>query len=211
VHLRLCITARTFTKVQDHGSPNHTSHNVHAYCMCRLHAAYWTYGHYWDRYGGKTGEGFQRYVLEQIEGFRNCTDLEGHSTWECTLYLESWSQPLEDIFFHCDQLLRGMYSFWLHMWFSYFPRESFLVLKSEDFFENPRQVLQQVFQHLGLREPTRDEWAAILGTAAIRSTATGQDMLPGAWEAVAEFYKPFNEDLASMLGDDKWLWSGAKG
>lgn len=99
-----------------------------------------------------------------------------------------------------------MYSLWLHLWFSYFPRESFLVLKSEEFFEDPRPVLQQIFQHLGLREPTGDEWAAILGAAAIRSAGTGQDMLPEAREAVTEFYRPFNEDLADLLGDKKWLW-----
>lgn len=174
--------------------------------LCRLHSAFWTYGHYWERYGGKSSQGFLSYVTEQVQGFRNCTDVEGHSVFTCAVYLESLSQYLEDIFFHCDQLMRGMYSIWLHIWFSIFPRESFLVLKSEEYFVNPRETLALVFAHLGVSEPTESEWEYILGASEIRTAATGEEMLPAARELVTDFYQPFNGDLATLLGSDKWLW-----
>jgi hypothetical protein len=173
---------------------------------CRLHSAFWTYGHYWDRYGGKSPKGFRNFVVEQVQGFKNCTDVQGYSTFTCALYLESLSQYLEDIFFHCDQLMRGMYSIWLHIWFSIFPRESFLVLKAEDYFINPRETLVKVFAHLGLAEPSEKEWSHILDIADIRTAATGKEMLPEALALATEFYMPFNEDLVSIMGDSSWSW-----
>lgn len=31
-------------------------------------------------------------------------------------------------------------------------------------------------------------------------------MLPETRRILDEFYKPYNDILADMLGDDKWLW-----
>lgn len=100
-----------------------------------------------------------------------------------------------------------MCSIWLHLWFSFFPREQFLLLRSEDYFANPRRVLSQVFSHLELTEPTESEWDHILASGSIHAAAAGKDMLPGAQSAVDALYSPFNRDLALMLGDDKWLWA----
>ena len=131
--------------------------------------------------------------------------------FHCTLYLESLSQYLEDIFFHCDQLMRGMYSVWLHVWFTFFPREAFLVLDAQDYFRNPRAVLACIFTHLGLPAPSELEWDAILTQSHINVAATGKEMLPEARKAATDFYAPFNRDLAELLGDEKWLWRGAAG
>ena len=42
------------------------------------------------------------------------------------------------------QILRGMYATYLKIWFSYFPRDSFLILNSVEFFEDNRAVLRKV-------------------------------------------------------------------
>ena len=144
-------------------------------------------------------------MTEQVQGFRNCT-AQGHTPFTCALYLESLSQDLEDIFFHADQLMRGMYSIWLHVWMSFFPTDSFLVIKAEDYYAKPRQVLVHVFAHLGLSHPTEEEWTRILGTSEVRTAATGQDMLPAARALAGEFYASYNVDLAQMMGDAKWQW-----
>jgi tetratricopeptide (TPR) repeat protein len=44
----------------------------------------------------------------------------------------------------------SMYYYFLKNWMNVFPRDQFLVLKSEDFFENPERVLNQVFNFLDL-------------------------------------------------------------
>jgi len=38
--------------------------------VARLHSAFWFYGHYWERYGGKSAEGFAAFVHEQVQGYR---------------------------------------------------------------------------------------------------------------------------------------------
>ena len=38
------------------------------------------------------------------------------------------------VFFHCDQLFRGMYAVYLERWLRFFPREALLVIKAEDMF-----------------------------------------------------------------------------
>jgi hypothetical protein len=153
---------------------------------------------------GRPPKGFLNFVREQVSGFHNCT-VAGHTPFTCALYLESLSQHLEDTF-HCDQLMRGMYSIWLHVWFEFFPRRSFLTLRTEDYFANPRRALRQVFAHLQLREPTESEWHDILIAAEIRSAATGKEMLPEALDMANTFYKPFNDDLIKLLGNARWSW-----
>ena len=176
------------------------------HAFCRMHSAFHSYGHYWERYGGRTPAGFERFAAEQLAGFRNCTRAERHSPFTCALYMESLSQNLDDVFFHSDQLLRGLYSVWLHLWLSHFPRESFLVVKAEDYFARPRAVLQRVFEHLGTAPPSGEGWDAILGAASIRSAATGAEMTTAARQALDEFYAPFDADLAALLGDQTWRW-----
>jgi hypothetical protein len=93
---------------------------------------------------------------------------------------------------------------WLNIWFTYFSRSSFLVLKSEDYFSNPQATLRHIFAHLDLREPTVTEWANILSQSDIQPAASGKPMLPVARQLVTSFYQPFNQDLSDLLLDPKW-------
>ena len=34
-----------------------------------------------------------------------------------------------------------------------------------------------------------------------------EKMFPETWELLEDFYRPFNEHLAAILGDKKYLWS----
>ena len=38
------------------------------------------------------------------------------------------------VYFHCDQLMRGMHAVYLERWLRYFPRETMLIVKAEDLF-----------------------------------------------------------------------------
>jgi hypothetical protein len=51
----------------------------------------------------------------------------GRSPAECALLFESLGKKEEDVFFHCDQFIRGMYSVFLEHWFANFPRENVMV------------------------------------------------------------------------------------
>jgi hypothetical protein len=47
-------------------------------------------------------------------------------------------------------LSRGKYYEQVSRWFSIFPKEQFLILRSEDFFRNPKDELRKVFDFLGM-------------------------------------------------------------
>jgi Sulfotransferase domain len=49
---------------------------------------------------------------------------------------------------HYTYLSRGIYVDQLQSWFNLFPREQFLILKSEDLYANPAQVLNKVLEFL---------------------------------------------------------------
>lgn len=51
---------------------------------------------------------------------------------------------------HFTYLSRGHYAEQLERWLTAFPRDRFLVLKSEDFFAEPGETLQRVFRFLGV-------------------------------------------------------------
>jgi hypothetical protein len=51
----------------------------------------------------------------------------GHTPAECALLFESLGKKQEDVFFHCDQLIRGMYSVFVEHWLASFRREDVLV------------------------------------------------------------------------------------
>lgn len=40
------------------------------------------------------------------------------------------------------QFFRGMYSVYLRVWFRFFPRESFLIIKSSDYFADAEATLK---------------------------------------------------------------------
>jgi hypothetical protein len=52
---------------------------------------------------------------------------------------------------HFSYLARGLYAEQLERWFAVFPREQFLILHSQDFFDQTEAVFTQVLDFLGLR------------------------------------------------------------
>ncbi len=57
-----------------------------------------------------------------------------------------------DTYMHRSYLSRGIYVDQLRAWMSLFPREQFLILKSEDFYADPVSAFKQVSAFLGLPE-----------------------------------------------------------
>jgi len=67
-----------------------------------------------------------------------------------------YEKILADKYYHSEErhdhsyLERGKYAEQLDRWFQYFPRERFLILKSEDLFQNPAPLYKEVLEFLGL-------------------------------------------------------------
>lgn len=92
-----------------------------------------------------------------------------------------------------NYLERGLYANHLRRWFSYFPRERFLILKSERFYENPEATLRQVYEFLELPHQPLSHYPKYNTGAYPPSDAKIRDVLN-------EFYEPHNQDLNNLLG-----------
>lgn len=92
-------------------------------------------------------------------------------------------------------LERGKYADQLMRWFGHFPRDCFLILKSEDFFNDPVPIYLEVLDFLGLKEYTPSKlkrWNE--GKYSQMSADTRSHLI--------QYFKPYNERLYNLLGRD---------
>lgn len=92
-------------------------------------------------------------------------------------------------------LYRGHYAEQLERWLSFYPRERFHVLRSEDLAERPEQALADVYAFLGL-PPHQPARLPSLHTARYGS------MAPATRSWLVEYFRPHNERLAELVGRD---------
>ena len=64
--------------------------------------------------------------------------------------LAATDDPLDPAWRHHSYLARGVYVNQIKRWFEYFPRDQFLIIKSEDFYAEPVQILHQTQAFLGV-------------------------------------------------------------
>lgn len=138
--------------------------------------------HFWPQYRrryGKDAAGVRKYAHEVVPAFRAC--LAALSTgdrpapaadraapesgarvdrWaleECAFNFESLSPENEGVYYHADQLLKGLYSAYVPTWLRAFGSRSLLFLRAEDYWAAPAETLQRAVAFLGL--PPLDERA----------------------------------------------------
>ena len=121
----------------------------------RLRHAFYSHVHYAKRYGAGWS-GLQAYVTDQVGGWERCAAV--HGRWRCAVHFEQLGKNESDVFFHCDQLIRGMYAPFVSAWLDAFPStpdapSPLLVLRTEDLMgtrAGRRAVLVRVWAHIGL-------------------------------------------------------------
>lgn len=92
-------------------------------------------------------------------------------------------------------IAKGIYIDQLLRWEGCFPRENFLVLRSEDFFADPDQALRQVADFVGFPHHGLSEYKAFLST---RSTPIN----PDTRRELVAYYREHNARLYEHLGRD---------
>lgn len=93
-------------------------------------------------------------------------------------------------------LLRGIYYEQLRFWFEHFPREQFLILKSEDYFAQPLHILKDVAPQF-LEIPA---WDPQYYHPSKNQNQKYPPLDTTLREELAEFFKPYNEKLYDLLG-----------
>jgi hypothetical protein len=92
---------------------------------------------------------------------------------------------------------RGRYAEQLKRWFEHFPRDRLLVVRSEDFFADPRGSYRQILEFAGL-----PPWEPERFTNVSRPHGQSPPAIPSATrDRLAEMFELPNLELAELLGD----------
>jgi hypothetical protein len=100
---------------------------------------------------------------------------------------------------HHSYLARGLYVDQLKAWMDVFPREQFLILKSEDFYADPHHAMQQTLAFLGLGEETVS--AKERSYKKFNDTKSPQMDL-AMRKRLLKYFEPHNARLYEFLGRD---------
>lgn len=92
---------------------------------------------------------------------------------------------------------KGLYADHLAEWLRFFDREQMLVLKSEDMYENPREVFGTAQRFLGVPERSLE-----FGQAYRHKGRYTAPMAPETRKDLEAYFKPHNEKLYEDLGRD---------
>jgi hypothetical protein len=101
---------------------------------------------------------------------------------------------------HLSYLSKGIYVDQLKTWMSVFPREQFLILKSEEFYADPAATFNQVLAFLGLPETTvpieKQHYKQY------NNNTYSSKMDPTLRNHLQEYFAPYNARLYEFLGVD---------
>jgi len=95
--------------------------------------------------------------------------------------------------FEYGALLFGLYSKFLEGWLKHFPREQFLILKSEDLFKTPESELSKIFEFLDLPEYNLQEYPKY-------NAGSYKPVDTEVHQTLVDFYRPHNQELEDLLG-----------
>lgn len=103
-----------------------------------------------------------------------------------------------------DLLEYSLYKSQLERWYECFPEQNIKIIKSEDFFKNPRMVINHLFKWFGLEvEPVK--FAHYL-RAKKQNNKHLNYVVPPLTKSVinklTKYFKPFNAELYEFLGRD---------
>jgi len=94
---------------------------------------------------------------------------------------------------HYSYLARGRYFEQINFWQTYFPKEQFLIIQTEDLEKNPQEILKKTFNFLQLDHFEIDDMQRLhVGNYKKMAHETRLKLI--------EYFKPHNEKLYNFLG-----------
>lgn len=149
---------------------------------------------------------FHRVVLTEIEKFRKC--LERSSLEHCTHHGLSGSNSTG----LCGHVRLGISLYHVHIrrWLREFPRSQFLFLRTDDLAAKPLALLEEAWQFLGVARQHAEDVGSLLHehlhSAARHDSNENLAMSERTKALLSDFFQPYNNDLADLLGDEGFRW-----
>jgi len=110
------------------------------------------------------------------------------------------------------QIYTSFYYVYLLPWLQIFPRKNFLFIRTEDMAKDTVGVLKQVFNFLEMKPLSEDVMQRIFVKNTGHRNQTyihnneNLQLSSSTKKRLRAYYRPFNEKLAELLEDDKFLW-----
>ncbi|XP_046365506.2 carbohydrate sulfotransferase 15-like [Haliotis rufescens] len=158
------------------------------------------YSDYYFMNYGRSPESFHDHVILSVWMMKKC--IRENSVRTCMFSTK--------MYHHLPTRLHiGCYSVFLKEWLSVFPREDFLILRTEDYKANAWGTLSDVFKFLSLpplNVTAMDNLAQLKKQHETKSKRNALDMKNSTRRILHDFYAEYNKELADILNDDKFLW-----
>ena len=87
----------------------------------------------------------------------------------------------------------GVYVEFLKKWMTIFPREQFLILRSEEFYQEPETTMQKVFSFLDLPKHQLKDYQKL-------NSGSYPNIPPSIYSTLSDYYQPYNQKLEEYLG-----------
>ena len=107
-----------------------------------------------------------------------------------------------------------MYYYSLSQWFHYFPRDQFLIIRTEDLQDSEVTAAEEMYNFIGAGsfsnkelEKEEETMQAEKSQSFLHGNSTDEDFMhPETKKLLLEFFHPHNVKLAELLHDDRFLW-----
>ncbi|XP_041360480.1 carbohydrate sulfotransferase 15-like [Gigantopelta aegis] len=150
---------------------------------------------------GKTPHDFHNAVQRSLAVLDRCR--AKYSTRQCFYSADIYRRLSTRIHFGC-------YSVFLKEWLDVFPLRHFLFLKTEEYISNITSNLQTIYSFLKLDPLPREQLMTAEKRSPVRVNKEREKagvMLEKTRRILDKFYKPFTEELATILNDTRFLWT----
>ena len=133
--------------------------------------------HYHKLNAGLTNDDLETAIATEIKKLATVTEAEITNT--------GYGDP--------DNIMSSLYIYKIKPWIELLGRDRFLILKSEEFYSNPLQVMSHVFQFLDLPDCPLSNYPKV-------NAGSYQPTDPKLRNAIAEYFAPYNRQLEEYLG-----------
>ncbi|KAK3598413.1 hypothetical protein CHS0354_005507 [Potamilus streckersoni] len=140
---------------------------------------------------------FHNVVVDAVNKFKDC--LKYNTERGC-----AYDKSITTI---KNRIRVGLYAVHIADWFRVFSRQQFLFLKTEDYIKDVRATLVKVFDFLQLEFPPLQSQSSMLSKEKINKRTKTFDMLPATRKLLQDFYRPYNDRLWKLLGDERFHYT----
>ncbi|XP_067675364.1 carbohydrate sulfotransferase 15-like isoform X1 [Haliotis asinina] len=148
---------------------------------------------------GRSAADFHEAARQSIQVEENC--MKNHTVEQCLYSLDIGKRLRTRIFLGC-------YSVYMREWLKVFPREQFLILRTEDHDKDPKARLRTVYNYLKLNYT--EAWLSSIAKLGHRRVSNRKlkkgPMLEKTRVLLDNFYRRYKMDLADLLQDKRFLW-----